>query len=388
MLARRPAPRRASARRGFTLIELLVVISIIATLAALILPAVQNARATARRAECMNNIRNCGIAAQSFSTARNGNLPFVADASAQFNWNTPAAPVWSASPWTVQLMPYMEYGVLAEKLAAANSTVVPSDTTLALSRTNIKVLNCPDDQNSDAVGNLSYVINNGYAALPLWGQTNLLHQPTGYDYSFNTLGVQTADDAEVAAGTGASWSNVAFPASAGAPLGRTTTTAIKIDKVSSADGSSQTLLFAENLQAQRWIGREPTAADISNGYVIEEASLTFRLCVDGTVTTTANVNDVVTSPVGGVGDAPPAAKGRSLSLAGIIPDSTINFGLQVAVEGQAPRPSSLHVGGTNVVFVGGNSKFLAQNIDAGVYARLVSWDGGRKGQAVLSDTDF
>ena len=52
----RHVPRAATLRRGFTLIELLVVISIIAVLAALISPAILNARASARRVECTNSL--------------------------------------------------------------------------------------------------------------------------------------------------------------------------------------------------------------------------------------------------------------------------------------------------------------------------------------------
>src|SRR5437588_5456954 len=95
-------------RRGFTLIELLVVIAIIAILIALLVPAVQKVRAAAARTQCVNNLKQLGIAVHSYHDA-NKRIPPNATAIA-YNWAGDSAAVGTVWSWIARVLPYFDQG--------------------------------------------------------------------------------------------------------------------------------------------------------------------------------------------------------------------------------------------------------------------------------------
>ncbi len=101
-------------RRAFTLIELLVVIAIIAVLIALLLPAVQAAREAARRAQCVNNLKQLGLALHNYESA-NLVFPF---AGANYGWCSNGTPAGHKGETLMNLngmamlLPYMEQSTI------------------------------------------------------------------------------------------------------------------------------------------------------------------------------------------------------------------------------------------------------------------------------------
>jgi prepilin-type N-terminal cleavage/methylation domain-containing protein len=130
-------------RPGFTLIELLVVIAIIAVLIALLLPAVQAAREAARRSQCVNNLRQIGVAMHNYHSSI-GSLP-------------PGVQNAVYGTWQLFVLPYVEQQALFNAWNSCGNTNFPSlQTTLeykgpvntTVSQTILGVFKCPSDPNS------------------------------------------------------------------------------------------------------------------------------------------------------------------------------------------------------------------------------------------------
>jgi prepilin-type N-terminal cleavage/methylation domain-containing protein/prepilin-type processing-associated H-X9-DG protein len=129
-------------RAGFTLIELLVVIAIIAILIALLVPAVQKVREAAARTQCINNLKNIGLALHGFHDSNKRLPPGAANDMTPFGPNTGAQ--WGSS-WMVYILPNIEQGPLFQRwdFAGGNSGYVNANNCTLANNTVIPVYRCP-----------------------------------------------------------------------------------------------------------------------------------------------------------------------------------------------------------------------------------------------------
>src|SRR5882724_3153396 len=104
-------------RSGFTLIELLVVIAIIAILIGLLVPAVQKVREAAARTQCINNLKQLGVALHAYHDVNKRMPPGNTGDWAPWNNNptlNAGAGGWGSS-WKVFILPYIEHGNIFNK---------------------------------------------------------------------------------------------------------------------------------------------------------------------------------------------------------------------------------------------------------------------------------
>jgi prepilin-type N-terminal cleavage/methylation domain-containing protein len=133
----RPAKSSLLPRVGFTLVELLVVIAIIGILVALMLPAIQAARESARRTQCLNNLKQLAIGAHNH---HNTHLHLMTG-TYSCCWGT----------WLVELLPYIEEAQLhsrfntKDRFILGSPSMYTSSNNLVVSTSRIPALTCPSD---------------------------------------------------------------------------------------------------------------------------------------------------------------------------------------------------------------------------------------------------
>jgi prepilin-type N-terminal cleavage/methylation domain-containing protein/prepilin-type processing-associated H-X9-DG protein len=144
-------------RQGFTLIELLVVIAIIAILIALLLPAVQAAREAARRSQCVNNLKQIGLALHNYHDSMNTFPPgyvsaidrTVLDACNTDRENRHGVDLGTGWAWGSMILPFLEQQPLYSAINFNLSVAYKANDTVSL--TALSVYLCPSDSGPPVV---------------------------------------------------------------------------------------------------------------------------------------------------------------------------------------------------------------------------------------------
>jgi prepilin-type N-terminal cleavage/methylation domain-containing protein/prepilin-type processing-associated H-X9-DG protein len=249
---------------AFTLVELLVVIAIIGILIAMLLPAIQAARESARRSQCANNLKQLGLALHSYHTARKSFPPGLANAAKLDSTGAVTGDTAQCMAWSSFALPFLDdtssWSAMKGYLEANGRTLYSAnwlnigsnfaDEMKALAKTPQPVFLCPSDTgdlmqggiNNNALPNGAngYGASNYLGAAGTWGAYSF---DTKYDSTNPNPDLITKPSANVTLGGGPAYvgpSNGVFGSIAVA-FGITKTVAIK----DITDGSSKTFMVGE-----------------------------------------------------------------------------------------------------------------------------------------------
>ena len=344
--------RTSLKRKGFSLVELLVVLTIIGILVALTLPAIQSSCVVSRKITCLNNMRNVGLAVVNFSSGTHSQLPLLVDPNIE-NASGNANAGNDNLSWCTTILPFLDnvgfrqrWDATANLAAQDGATSAQIQALTDLNQIRFPVFSCPDDQFNTDPGALSYAVNVGYVTTHYNSSNDVAHHPDSVDGGLDG-DVATTADIPIKFATGVFW--------------RPSESRMSLDFISEGDGLTQTLMLSENLQAGEW-------SDQDTG------SLGFGVDMQGVYSS------------GSTSLRLPSEFNLRNSVSGT--NSRIGSNL-TAEKGQAWRPSSNHPSGAvNVVYCDGSGKSLTPQMDAGVYARLLTPACKRYGQVLVDESSF
>ena len=321
--------------RGFTLIELLVVIAIIAILIALLLPAVQQAREAARRTQCKNNMKQIGLAFHNYH-----------DVSNTFSYSWMLGQDFNAGVWGVQILPYLDQAPLWDQWdsnvpawnEAAGFGKGPATSiqgNLDVIRTPLAVYMCP--------------------ATPAATVDDYDYSGAGFPITFTaartdyipTSGVRAGFAAVAYAGNAGGQRGGVLNFVGGNPVGGSSDPITRFRDVK--DGTSHTILIGERVGGRTI-------------YRLQQPDVTLTTALGGT-------------NGGGWGDILNGEHWVAGSLFDGTPSPFAPNGGPCAINCTNARGGGLysfHTGGTQVLLCDGAVRFISENLDAGVFAKLIT----------------
>ncbi|MGC1272609.1 MAG: DUF1559 domain-containing protein [Planctomycetaceae bacterium] len=336
-------PRIAlSPRFGYSMVELVVVLAILGLLVAITIPAISRSRASAKRLECQNNLRNLALA-MTMCEQTLGRLP----ASGNYIPNGPKSTSHNHS-WAVSVLPWIDQQAVYDQWDLGKPVTDPVNE--PLTRQRIPTFICPVDisrsRRDERGGDLSYVVNGGvgFTVGPAFDKEDCPISPFGGPLDLNGDG-QACDGGEGDAADYAYFKHMGLFFLENWKQG--------VDRhhrlADVQDGLTQTIMLTENVRA----GFDPDDPEAS--YATPNP---YRCAF------------YIGHPCGGK-DCSEGNVDYAFCNKG---EAAINGGTRSA-EGRSPVPNSFHGNGVNMAFADGHVTFVSEAITGTVYAALVSPQG-------------